>query len=62
MEYFNEIELTQQHLKENLKNIKDITISECDVNIFFEDGSKIWFCFDGADICLHIPNSISAIE
>ena len=61
MEYYNKLELTQQHLKDNIKNIKDITISDMGVDIIFEDNSKIGLCFDGADIILHIPESVSAM-
>lgn len=62
MEYYNKIELIQNHLKDNLSNIKDITISETDVNIIFEDGSRINFGADVTDIILHIPESVSAIK
>lgn len=61
MEYYNKLELTQDHLKDNLKNIKDIELFDMGFNIKFTDGSYIGFSFDGIDIVLHIPESTSAM-
>jgi len=46
------IEIIQKYLKDNIQNIKDVEMDEMSIDIKFEDSSRIWICFDVADICL----------
>lgn len=54
MEIFNNLDLTQQFLKENMKRVKNIDLDCHGIDITFDGGGSVSLNFDGADIVLNI--------